>query len=90
MVLSMQVHWKLGFANLLKELGSPIQASSTIIYYDNQSVIQVIDNPISHSKMKLIELQVHYLRQWVHENVVSLIYCRTYYQVVDIFTKPLP
>jgi hypothetical protein len=39
--------------------------------------------------MKHVELHAHYLRQLVHENVVSLEYCRTNDQVVDIFTKPL-
>jgi hypothetical protein len=73
---------------LLGELGFPVQTSTTI-YCDNQSVIQVVDNPISHSKMKHVELHAHYLRQLVHENIVSLVYCRTDDQVVDIFTKPL-
>jgi hypothetical protein len=39
--------------------------------------------------MKHVELHGHYLRQFVHENIVSLEYCRTQYQVVDIFTKSL-
>jgi hypothetical protein len=73
---------------LLGELGLPVQTSTTI-YCDNQSAIQVVDNPVSHSKMKHVELHAHYLRQLVHENIVSLEYCRTNDQVVDIFTKPL-
>jgi hypothetical protein len=73
---------------LLGELGFPVQTSTTI-YCDNQSAIQVVDNPVSHSKMKHVELHAHYLRQLVHENIVSLVYCRTDDQVVDIFTKPL-
>jgi hypothetical protein len=48
---------------------------------------KLLDNPISHSKMKHVELHAHYLRHLVHENVVSLIYCRTYDHVADIFTK---
>jgi hypothetical protein len=44
---------------------------------------------VSHSKMKHVELHAHYLRKLVHEDVVSLEYCRTKDQVVDIFTKLL-
>jgi hypothetical protein len=40
--------------------------------------------------MKHVELHAHYfLRQLVHENVVSLEYCKTNDQVVDIFTRSL-
>jgi hypothetical protein len=67
--------------------GLPIQTSTTI-YCDNQSAIQVVDNLVAHSKMKHVEIHARCLRQLVHENVVSLEYCRIDDQVVDIFTKP--
>jgi len=38
--------------------------------------------------MKHFELHDHYLRQLVYENVVSLEYCRTNDQIIDIFIKP--
>jgi hypothetical protein len=39
--------------------------------------------------MKHVDLHSHCLWQLVHEDVVSLEYCRTEDQVVDIFTKTL-
>jgi hypothetical protein len=39
--------------------------------------------------MKHVEIHAHYLRQLVHENIVSLEYCRTKDQVANIFTQPL-
>jgi hypothetical protein len=39
--------------------------------------------------MKHVEIHAHYLRQLVHENIVSLGYCRTYDHVDDVFTEPL-
>jgi len=57
------------------------------MYYDNQSVIQVVYNIVSHSKMKHFELHAHYLRQLVHDNIVSLEYCRTDDHFFYIFTK---
>jgi len=39
--------------NILGELGFPEE--STLIYYDNQSAIQVAENPISHSKMNYVD-----------------------------------
>ena len=69
---------------LLDEIGFTVQASITI-YFDNHGTIQVVDNHVSHSNRKQVELYVHYLRKSMHENIVSLLYCR-----IDIFMKPLP
>lgn len=74
--------------HLLGELGFLVKASP-IIYCDNQSAIQVIDNHVAHSKMKNIELHVHYLRQLVHEHIVSSLYCRIDDQFADMLTKSL-
>ena len=46
---------------ILAELDFPIQ-SFTIIHCDSQSTTQVIDNYISHNKMKHAELHVQHLR----------------------------
>lgn len=70
------------------ELGFPIE-SSIVLHCGNQSAIQVSDNPIAHSKMKHVELYFHYLRQLVHDKVVTLVYCETDDHIVDIFMKPL-
>ena len=46
---------------ILAKLDFPIQ-SFTIIHCDSQSTTQVIDNYISHNKMKHVELHVQHLR----------------------------
>jgi hypothetical protein len=56
---------------ILGELGFPVQAS-TDVYCDNQSVVQIANNLISHSKMKRVELHVYYLIQLVQEYVSLL------------------
>ena len=45
---------------ILTELDFPIQ-SLTIIHCDSQSTIEVVDNYISHNKMKHVELHVQHL-----------------------------
>ena len=59
---------------LLGELGLPVKAL-TFLHYDNPSSIQVVDNPIAHIKMKLVELHFHHLRQLVKDNFVTFVYC---------------
>ena len=69
-------------------LGFLVEAS-TILHYDNQSVIQVADNPIAHSKLKHVKIHVHYLRKLVQEKIYALGYWRIDDQLIDIYTKPL-
>jgi hypothetical protein len=72
----------------LGEIGSLVVALTTI-HCDIQSVIWVVDNLVAHSKVKQVEIHVFYLRQLVHEKVVTLVYCKTNDNIVDIFTKSL-
>ena len=39
--------------------------------------------------MKHIEFHYHFLRQLMHENIVTLVYYRTSNHIVDIFTIAL-
>lgn len=64
------------FGNLIGELGLPHKELTTV-YCDNQSAIQVVENLVARSKMKLVELHAHYLRQLVKQNIVSFIYYKT-------------
>jgi hypothetical protein len=60
---------------LFGEIGLPIHTSATI-YCDKHSSTQAVDNHVSHSKMKHIDIHAHNLSQLVHENIVSLEYCK--------------
>jgi hypothetical protein len=70
----------------LGELGFPVQTYNTL-YCDNESVIQVTENLVAHSKMKQVELDAHYFRLLVYEKIFSLVYCRMNHKIVYIFTK---
>lgn len=61
--------------NLMSELGFNFK-ESTIVYHGNRSALQVVENPIVDSKMKHVDLHVHYLRQLVQEKITSLVYFR--------------
>jgi hypothetical protein len=74
--------------HLLCELGFQ-QISATTLYCDNQSAIQVASNPVFHAKTKHIEIDVHYIRDLVQENIVNLQFCPSEDQTTDIFTKSM-
>ena len=60
---------------------------STIIYCDNQSTIQICNDPVQRQRTKHIEIHMHYIRQLVHDGTIHLLFYSYPEQVADIFTK---
>jgi hypothetical protein len=60
-----------------------------MIYYDNHSCIKLSENPIFHNRSKCIEIQYHFIQDYVHREVVEIQHISTDEQVVDILTKSL-
>ncbi|GJS59904.1 retrovirus-related pol polyprotein from transposon TNT 1-94 [Tanacetum coccineum] len=60
------------------------------LYCDNKSVITLCYNNVQHSRVKHIDVRYHFIKEQVENGIVELYFVRTEYQLVDIFTKPLP
>lgn len=57
---------------------------------DKQSAIKMTKNLFFHKRTKHIDIQYHFMWDLVQQGVIKILYCRTKYQVVDIFTKAPP
>ena len=66
------------------------QMDPTMIYYDNQICIKLSDNPVFHDRSKHIDIQYHYLRDYVQRRIMLLKYIPREKRDVDIKTKALP
>ena len=66
-----------------------LQLEATCIYCDNQSCINLSENPVFHDKSKHIEIKYQYIRDMVEKGAVKLQYIATDEQVADVLTKPL-
>ena len=66
-----------------------LELEETCIFCDNQSCINMIENPVFHDKSKHIEIKYHYIWDMVHKGAVKLQYVATDDQVDDVLTKPL-
>lgn len=76
--------------NLLEEIGFPELVSNPIkLYGDNLSAIQLVKNPVYHSRSKHIDIRVHYIREVYEKNIMELKYCSTTEMVADVLTKVL-
>lgn len=81
---SAEIMWLL---NLLGELG--ISPSPPSLFCDNIGATYLCSNPVSHSRMKHISLDYHYVRQLVQMGKIRVSHVSTKDQLADILTKPL-
>jgi len=59
------------------------------IYSDNQSAITLVKNLIFHHRIKHIEIQAHFIREKVMNDLLHLKYFPLVLNYTDFFTKPL-
>ena len=74
---------------LLTELGTKLDGPSPMMV-DNQSAIKVLRNPEHHSKMKHIDIKMHWIRQVIKRKDIEIHFLSTKDMIADILTKPLP
>jgi hypothetical protein len=66
-----------------------INANNIPIYCDNTAAICLSKNPFQHSRVKHIEINHHFIRDYVQKEILDIQFIDTEHQWADIFTKPL-
>ena len=74
--------------SLLTDLDLPVDILMSM-YYANQTVIYIVNNPTFHERTKHIEVDCHYVREMVIQGIISTLYTKSSDQFADIFTKRL-
>ena len=83
---SKEAVWQRSF---LEELGEP-RTGPVEIKSDSESALNLMKNPVFHSKTKHIGIQYHFTRELVGKGDVSFVFCRTAFMVADSLTKAVP
>ncbi|KAJ9566774.1 hypothetical protein OSB04_002740 [Centaurea solstitialis] len=58
------------------------------IYCDSKSAIQIMANPVQHSRTKHIDFRYHFIKYHVEKGNIELYFVESDYQLADLFTKP--
>nr|GEZ56704.1 hypothetical protein [Tanacetum cinerariifolium] len=75
--------------NLLCELHTPL-FTATLVYCDNVSAVYLSTNHVQHQRTKHIEIDIHFVRDYVASGKVRVLHVPSRFQYADIFTKGLP
>ncbi|GJT95052.1 ribonuclease H-like domain-containing protein [Tanacetum coccineum] len=75
--------------NLLRELHTPLPFA-TLVYCDNVSVVYLSSNPVQHQCTKHIEINIHFVHDFVVASSVRVLHVPSQYKYANIFTKGLP
>ena len=73
---------------LLEELNFFIP-SLIKVYCDNKAVISIAHNPILHDRKKHVEVDKHFIKEKLDNEIICMPYIPTIDQIADILTKGL-
>lgn len=71
---------------LLSDMGVSL-SSSTPLYCDNKSAIQIAHNSVFHERTKHIEIDCHFVRHHLQSGTITLPFVSSTLQLADFFTK---
>ncbi|KAA8550319.1 hypothetical protein F0562_002003 [Nyssa sinensis] len=74
---------------LLTDMGAS-QLTSSPLYCDNRSAIQIAHNDVFHERTKHIEIDCHFIRHHLQQGTLDLRSVSSEDQLADIFTKSHP
>ena len=60
-----------------------------LLLCDNLSATQLSFNPIQHSRMKHIQIDIHFVQDLVEKKILNVQHVHTNDQLTDLLTKPL-
>ncbi|GJR99236.1 ribonuclease H-like domain-containing protein [Tanacetum coccineum] len=75
--------------NLLCELYTPL-FTATLVYRHNVSDVYMSTNPVQHQRTKHIEIDIHFVPDFVASRQVRVLHVPSRFQYADIFIKGLP
>jgi hypothetical protein len=61
-----------------------------LLCIDNKSALALAKNPVLHDRSKHIDIQFHFIRDYINNGALVMDFIRTDDQLADFLMKPLP
>lgn len=75
---------------LLRDMHQEVDDGPSIIFEDNQSVLDFITKEKFSLRMKHVDTNAHFVKHYVDNKIVNCVWCSTDEMIADLLTKPLP
>ncbi|PHT87008.1 hypothetical protein T459_09114 [Capsicum annuum] len=66
------------------------QKKSTEVLVENESIISIVNNTVSHGSTKYFKIKLYFLREVEKSRDINMVHYRTNFQNADILSKYLP
>ena len=86
MALSLTSRQAVWYEHVLNQIG---HSTDINLYCNNQSGINITENPVHHQRTKHIDVHYHFIRELIHRNRFSLTFVSGEDNVADLMTKGL-
>ncbi|KAL0552141.1 hypothetical protein IC582_011238 [Cucumis melo] len=73
--------------NMLHEYG--FKQDIMTLYCNNMNAIDILKNPVQHSRTKHIDIKYHFIRELIENKIITVEHIGSNLQFADIFTKSL-
>jgi hypothetical protein len=73
---------------LLQELGL-LEDKPIMLYCDNKAAINIANSTVQHDRTKHVEIDRHFIKDKLNEDIVCMPFVGTKEQIADIFMKGL-
>jgi len=70
----------------ITEIGFPPQLPSQL-KCDNKAAISISENPVQHDRTKYVEVDKHFIKKKIEDNIIELPFVRSEDQLANILTK---
>jgi hypothetical protein len=61
-----------------------------VVFCNNVSAVYLSTNPVQHQHTKLVEIDLHFIRDKVATGKIRVLHVPSTFQYADVFTKGLP
>ena len=74
---------------MLEEIRIPTNSTMKILY-DNRAAISMAKNPVHHDRTKHVEIDRHFIKEKIDQDIIVVTHVPSCNQTADILTKALP
>jgi hypothetical protein len=85
LVITKCIVWVVHILNQMKLM----QSKPVVVFEDNSSCIDIVNNPIINDKSKHMDIHYHYVKENIERKVIDVQKIKSEDNIADLFTKPL-